>query len=180
MAGGRQALAEPGRAYGPWLVGHDVETASCCAGRQFTRHVWYATVRNVAKLGGVCAQDVTDLTSGIANGYIVGQVFYDIFVVRARTPGTRASCSWTSAHHACCCCMRRARCMHARMHAQLLAAWAPCTAQAAAEAQHAANVHMHAQLPAAWAPCTAYFVCCHWYGAYPGSSEHCLQVGCTC
>ena len=30
-----------------------------------------------------CAQDVTDLTSGIANGYIVGQVFYDIFVVRA-------------------------------------------------------------------------------------------------
>lgn len=27
-------------------------------------------------------QDPDDLTSGIANGYIVAQVFYDIFMVR--------------------------------------------------------------------------------------------------
>ena len=34
---------------------------------------------------GLCLgslQSVDDLTSGIANGYIVGQVFYDIFMVR--------------------------------------------------------------------------------------------------
>ena len=30
-----------------------------------------------------CLQSVDDLTTGIANGYIVAQVFYDIFVVRA-------------------------------------------------------------------------------------------------